>query len=147
MSLAVFLLIMRFLSALSLLALMGTLLLVMWQDYRSAASEVEASRRVYGYLVRLKQVESDFITTGEVHPLLPVTTLGRAPTNTVRLDDQFASSEHATIILRNGVWWLEDHGSRNGTRLNSLDVDQPVIVTHDDVVNIGTLFFRLELET
>ncbi|MEO0560749.1 MAG: FHA domain-containing protein [Chloroflexota bacterium] len=146
MTLAVVLLLLRVLSAITLVALMATLFVVIWQDYRSAAIEVEASRRVYGYLVRLQEMDDDLIPTGEVYPLLPVTTLGRAPTNTIRLEDQFASSDHAVVVLRNGVWWLEDQESRNGTSLNGLDITQPVIVTNDDIINIGTLHFRIELE-
>jgi len=146
MTLAVVLLVLRVLSALLLLAIVGTLFIVIWRDYRSAAIEVEASRRVYGYLVRLEEVKDEYVPTGEVYPLLPVTTLGRAPTNTIRLDDQFASSEHALVALRDGVWWLEDQNSRNGTNLNNLVVNQPVIVTDSDVINIGTLHFRIELD-
>jgi hypothetical protein len=137
----------RVLSAGVLLALMGTLFVVIWRDYRGAAAEVEAARRVYGYLVRLQDVDDNYVPTGEVYPLLPTTTLGRAPTNTIRVDDQFASSDHAVVALRNGVWWLEDQGSRNGTSLNRMPINQPVIVTNDDIINIGSLHFRIELES
>jgi hypothetical protein len=146
MTLALVLLVLRVLSALLLLAIVGTLFIVIWRDYRGAAVEVEASRKIYGYLVRMEEIEDELIPTGEVYPLLPVTTLGRAPTNTIRLDDQFASSEHALVTLRNGVWWLEDQNSRNGTSLNKLEINQPVIVTDSDVINIGTLHFRIELD-
>jgi pSer/pThr/pTyr-binding forkhead associated (FHA) protein len=49
-------------------------------------------------------------------------------------------------MLRNGVWWLEDRQSRNGTRLNGIEVEQPVIVTDSDIIHIGTKHFRLNLE-
>lgn len=146
MTLAVILLVLRVLSALLLLAIVATLFLVMWRDYRSAADEIEATRRVYGHLVGLREVDDNYVPTGEVSPLTPVTSIGRAPTNSIRLDDQFASSEHCVVVLRNGVWWLEDRDSRNGTNLNGMVVTQPVIVTDGDVINIGTKHFRIEIE-
>ena len=45
-------------------------------------------------------------TDGNMKPLLgllPLTSLGRAPTNTIVLNEPFASSEHALVTLR-GVW-------------------------------------------
>jgi hypothetical protein len=146
MTLSLVLLVLRVMSAMLLLTIVGTLFVVIWRDYRSAAIEVEAARRVYGYLMRLEQIKDEYIPTGEVYPLFPVTTLGRAPTNTIRLDDQFASNEHALVSLRDGVWWLEDQNSRNGTSLNNLEVNQPVIIMDNDIINIGTLHFRIELD-
>lgn len=146
MTLALVLLGLRILSALLLLALVGVLFLVLWSDFSNATAEVEASRRVYGYLIGLKDMNGTYTPSGEMYPLLPTTTLGRAPTNTIRLDDQFASSEHAMVILRSGVWWLEDINSSNGTNLNGLTINQPVIVTNGDIINIGTHHFRLELD-
>ena len=55
---------------------------------------------------------------GAEFPLLAITSLGRAPTNTATLPDETTSLEHALIHLREGQWWLEDLDSRNGTRLN-----------------------------
>lgn len=146
MTLAIVLLIMRILSTLLLLGFVGVMFMLIWQDYRSTAKEVEASRRIYGYLVRLSLLDGNYISSGEIYPLLPLTTLGRAPTNTIRLEDQFTSNEHASLSLRSGVWWLEDHQSRNGTNLNGMSITQPVIITEGDIVNIGTYYFRVELE-
>lgn len=146
MTLAVVLFILHILSALSLLAITGVLFVIIWRDYRSAAVEIEASRRVYGYLVGLHELEGEYAPTGDVYPLLPLTSMGRAPTNSIHLDDQFASSEHATVAMRNGVWWLEDRNSSNGTSLNGMNVNQPVIITDGDIISVGTMHFRIELE-
>lgn len=84
--------------------------------------------------------------TGEDYPLLPLTSLGRSPTNTIPINDTFASSEHALVAMRNGQWWIEDRKSRNGTLLNDLPVTEPIVITHGDIIGIGTMKFRLELE-
>jgi pSer/pThr/pTyr-binding forkhead associated (FHA) protein len=86
------------------------------------------------------------VVTGETYPLLPLTSLGRSPTNTIRINDTFASGDHALLAMRSGQWWLEDRRSRNGTMLNDLRVTQPVVVTDGDVIGIGNIKFRVELE-
>jgi hypothetical protein len=136
----------RIVSAGLLLSLLAALMFIIWRDYLGAVGEVQASRRVYGQLVTLQDIDGAMMVTGEVHPLLPVTSLGRAPTNTIVINDTFASSEHAVVFLRAGQWWLEDRRSRNGTALNGLPVSQPIVVTNGDIIGIGQRHFRLELE-
>jgi hypothetical protein len=43
------------------------------------------------------------------------TRIGRDPDNHVVLDDERISLHHALITVRDGVYWLEDLGSTNGT--------------------------------
>jgi pSer/pThr/pTyr-binding forkhead associated (FHA) protein len=42
-------------------------------------------------------------------------TLGRDPSNAIRLDDLSVSSRHAVLRQRGGAWFLADVGSTNGT--------------------------------
>jgi pSer/pThr/pTyr-binding forkhead associated (FHA) protein len=97
-------------------------------------------------VIVLHELDGNYVKTGDVYPLQPLTSLGRAPTNAIRVDDGFASSEHALLALRGGQWWLEDRNSRNGTTLNGVAVNQPVIVTDGDLIGIGKMRFRLEME-
>lgn len=146
MSTEIALFILRVLSGALLLIILLALFTVMWRDYRAATREVEASRRTYGRIVVLQELDGRYTRTGEIYPLLPLTSLGRAPTNAIRIDDTFASGEHALLVMRNGQWWLEDRQSRNGTTLNGVVVNQPVVVTNGDIVGIGRMRFRLEME-
>jgi hypothetical protein len=134
------------LSGVLLLVMMASLFLIMWRSYRASARETEASRRSYGRIVGLIEVDGTMAKTGQSYPLLPLTSLGRAPTNSIKVDDTFASGEHAVISLRSGQWWLEDRKSRNGTTLNGLPVTQSVIVTDGDIIGIGSLRYRLDME-
>lgn len=136
----------RLISVAVLLGFLVVLLVILWRDYRSAVAEVQVNRRVFGQLVMLRQVDDLEVPTGQVFPLLRLSSLGRAPTNTIPIDDTFASSEHALIALRNGQWWLEDRKSRNGTTLNDVLIEHPVVVTQGDVIGIGSVKFRIELE-
>jgi hypothetical protein len=136
----------RVVSGVILLALMGTLLVFLWRDYRGAVEQIHSARRRYGQIVALQEIDGSLIPTGDIFPLLPYTTLGRAPTNSVVVGDSFASSEHALITLRDGRWWLEDRNSRNGTLLNDIPVTQSVIMTDGDLVGIGHRRYRIELD-
>jgi hypothetical protein len=136
----------RLASGLLLLTLLMILLVALWRDFSREADTLAAQRRSYGCLAVLQEIEGRYVVTGEQHPLLPITTLGRSPTNTIPLNDTFASSEHAQVVMRDGQWWLEDRHSRNGTLLNDLPVRQPVVITDGDIIGIGSIRFRLELE-
>ncbi len=138
--------VLRLLAGAILLLMLLALFVVMWRDYHSSAREAEASRRTYGRIIVMHELDGSYARTGESHPLLPTTSFGRAPTNTIRVEDTFASSEHAVVVMRNGQWWLEDRASRNGTTLNGVSVNQPVVVTDGDVIGIGHLRYRLEME-
>jgi hypothetical protein len=142
----VILLLLRFISSLLLIGVLLVLFVVIWRDYRKASTQAEAGRRSYGQMVVLREIDGQVLLTGERFPLLPLTSLGRSPTNTIPIDDTFASGEHALVALRNGQWWLEDRQSRNGTLLNDFPVIQPMIVTNGDIISIGQIKFRLEME-
>lgn len=146
MSTELILFLLRLLSGVLLITVLIVLFAFMWRDFRSATTQVEAGRRAYGRLTVLYEVDSNHAVTGQAYPLLPITSLGRAPTNTIPIDDGFASSEHAVVALRNGQWWLEDRQSRNGTVLNGMPVTQPTIITDGDIIEIGKMRFRLDLE-
>jgi hypothetical protein len=138
--------VLRLASGSILLILIGLLFFILWRDYRRAVENVEANRRIYGQLVGLQIIADGYVATGATYPLLKLTSLGRAPTNTITVDDSFASNEHAYLALRNGNWWLEDRHSRNGTTLNEEPITRPTIITDGDIIGIGSIRFRLELE-
>ncbi|MGB7338137.1 MAG: FHA domain-containing protein [Phototrophicaceae bacterium] len=146
MDLALILFILRLISAALLMTLLGALFVVLWRDYSSAANHADVQRRVYGQLIRLIQVDDMFAPTGDTYPLRPLTSIGRAPTNAIVIKDDFSSSEHALVSLKNGRWWLEDRNSRNGTLLNGETVSTPTIVTDSDIVSIGNSHFKLSFD-
>jgi pSer/pThr/pTyr-binding forkhead associated (FHA) protein len=136
----------RVFSAITLLLFLILILSALWRDYRNAVSSAESTRRTYGQLVELREVNGNYLPVGTNYPLLQLTSMGRAPTNTIMVDDTFASGDHAVVALRSGQWWLEDRQSRNGTTLNEILITQPAVITHGDIIGIGKIRFRLELE-
>lgn len=142
----VILLLLRVISGALLLGLMATVCLVIWRHYRTTLDQLEINRRVYGQLIALQEIDGLYVVVGTTFPLRPVTSLGRAPTNHIVIQDTFASAEHAQIVLRNGQWWLEDRRSRNGTTLNELPITGPTVMTDGDIIGIGNRRYKLELE-
>jgi hypothetical protein len=70
--------------------------------------------------------------------------LGRGDIAEIRLDDPFASSRHAQLILQAGVVVLEDLGSTNGTYLNEELLQGPAPLHNGDRVRIGDSEFTYE---
>jgi hypothetical protein len=145
MSLEVLLLILRVAAALLLLAFVGALFIMMWRDYHAVSQEVDSRTRKRGRLVVVNGDETP-LKQGMTFPLLPLTSLGRAPTNTIVLNDTFTSNEHALVTMRSGQWWLEDRNSSNGTLLNGYRIQEPVVVSAGDVIAVGRVELKLELD-
>ena len=134
----------RILLSLILYTFLGLAFWAIWRDLRVVRAQAQVHSRVA--LVVIAPGETDLLP-GDRLPLLPVTTLGRALTNTVILADSFASAEHARLTQRDGRWWLEDLGSRNGTLLNEvrLQPNVPVDVVEGDLVSVGGVRLRVQL--
>jgi len=141
----VLLLVLRVLTGVALLGFVGALFVVVWRDYRVAADAATDRRRQRGRLVVTRARESA-VEAGTAYPLLSLTSIGRGPTNTIVLDDTFASQEHALVTRRGGQWWLEDRNSSNGTTLNGEPVREPTVISSGDVIGIGQIQFKLELD-
>ena len=142
-------LILRFVAIGLLYLLLAGIVIVVWRDWKSTARYLErtreATRRSLGRLVVIRRGQTELLP-GQAIPLAVITGLGRAPTNTVVLSEPFASNEHARLYRRDGRWWLEDLGSRNGTQLNGERLHARAIVVTGDVVGIGGVQMRIELE-
>jgi hypothetical protein len=127
-----------------LYAFLGALFVLLRRDLKSATRQraVQTARERPGCL-RVMQ-GGDGLTDDAVLALLPLTTIGRSDASTIVVGDPYASAEHAIVAWRNGQWWLEDRGSRNGTLLNDVPIDEPLVISHGDVIGIGHLQFKFE---
>jgi len=145
MSEELLLFILRIVAGLSLLAFMGTVAYFLQRDYRLAAINSTVHQQIKGRLVVLAS-QNGRPAVGTVMKLTPSTSIGRAPSNTIQITDTYASNEHALLIWRLGHWWLEDQHSSNGTLLNGVRVRESVVLAAGDIIGIGNVEFRLELE-
>lgn len=70
--------------------------------------------------------------------------LGRAPSCTVPLQDDYSSSRHARIYPHEGAWWVEDLGSTNGTFVDGERIDAPTVLNPGKAVRIGQTVLELQ---
>lgn len=156
MSAALFLFLLRLASALVLLAFMGSLAWFIYRDMRQTSRALVSGRRAYGYVQVIASGVA--VPAGEDpaggdglpavstrFPLLPVTSIGRAASNSIVLNDGYISNEHALLTLRGQQWWLQDLNSRNGTLLNGIMLSEATVVSPGDVITVGGAQLRLEL--
>jgi pSer/pThr/pTyr-binding forkhead associated (FHA) protein len=134
----------RILTTAILYTFLGLAFYIIWRDLKQAEGQ-SASQPLTSHQLRVVASANDQgLVVGEALPLYPVTFLGRDPDNTIVLNDPSASGRHACISRENGVWWLEDLGSRNGTKLNELLLSKPTPLANYDLISIGNTQFRLE---
>jgi hypothetical protein len=134
----------RLLFSVLLYVFLGAVFFLLWRDIRtSARHQIAPAVRERPGQLRVLAGHNGF-NEGMLLTLTPFTTLGRSDNNSIIISDPYASGEHALVTWRNGQWWLEDRDSRNGTLLNDMPVDTPLIVSHGDVIGIGQMQFRFE---
>jgi pSer/pThr/pTyr-binding forkhead associated (FHA) protein len=124
---------------LMLLAFVRSLL----RDLRTAERTQLASQAGIG---RLSVLESpaDEPPVGRPIALGPISSIGRNVNNTIFVEDDFASANHAMLTFRGRSWFIEDQGSTNGTYVNGHRIDRPVALSFGDEIVIGRVRMRLE---
>ena len=75
------------------------------------------------------------------YPLLGEVTIGSNPDNTICLEDEVISPEHAMVSFQEGSWILEDLGSTSGIIFKSKRVSG-VVLASGDIFQIGDYTFR-----
>jgi FHA domain len=140
----VVILLVRLLFSALLYVFLGAVFFLLWRDIKtSTRHQVAPAVRERPGQLRVLRGHNGF-SEGTLLALTPFTTLGRSDNNSIVITDPYASGEHALVTWRNGQWWLEDRDSRNGTLLNDMPVDAPLIVSHGDVIGIGQMQLRFE---
>ena len=133
----------RALSALLLLVLLAGMAGLIYREMQTTAAAKAVSGKAHGQLYVLA-ADSDHLAVGTLFPLLPVTRIGRAASNTIMLDESYVSTEHALLTWRSSQWQLRDLDSRNGTLLNDIPLTETAVVSVGDVITIGAIQLRLD---
>ena len=113
------------------------------RDLRSAEEAQISSRSGIG---RLSVLESpaDEPPSGSTIALGPINSIGRNVNNTIFVEDDFVSANHAMLTFRGRSWFVEDQGSTNGTHVNGHRIDRPVALSFGDELSIGRVRMRLD---
>jgi hypothetical protein len=84
------------------------------------------------------------LRAGSAYSLSDGAVLGRGEQADIRLEDTFASSQHARLAPHGDVMVLEDLGSTNGTYLNEEPLRGPQPLHPGDKIRIGDSSFTFE---
>ena len=113
------------------------------RDLRNAEEAQLSSRSGIG---RLSVLESpaDEPPGGTTIALGPINSIGRNVNNTIFVEDDFVSANHAMLTFRGRSWFVEDQGSTNGTYVNGHRIDRPVALSFGDELTFGRVRMRLD---
>ena len=67
---------------------------------------------------------------------VPQVVIGRAKDVDLRIDDNYLSGKHARILVVHNFYYIEDLGSRNGSRVNGEPITF-IRLAHNDVIRLG----------
>ena len=70
--------------------------------------------------------------------------IGRAPSCTLVLDDDYSSQRHARVFPQDGHWYVEDLGSTNGTFVGRDKVVEPTLVRVGAQIRVGQSTLELQ---
>lgn len=62
------------------------------------------------------------------------------------LEDQTVSSRHARLIYNLNQWWFEDLKSTNGSYLDGIRVEEPIVIKDNDEIYCGDAIFRVYIK-
>ena len=80
---------------------------------------------------------------GQTYRLDGQARIGRSEDCDVRVSDTYVSSHHARLYDRDGLWYVEDLGSTNGTYLNQRRITGPSELRAGDKVKVGRTLLEL----
>ena len=66
-------------------------------------------------------------------------TFGRSQTNSIVLSDASISRQHAQIFFREDAFWIEDLGSKNGTKVGTKRIESPTRLNPGDHLQLGNI--------
>jgi hypothetical protein len=97
-----------------------------------------------GWVLR-QESDTGILATFPLEPPGPVV-VGRSSACGVRLTDEMVSRRHCALGYRGGAWWIQDLGSRNGTRVNDQKVKRAKL-SATDVVTVGKTRLRVRYDS
>lgn len=101
----------------------------------------QVKKKTIGIEVVFVSIPGD-LKKGSVIPVRNDITIGRKEDNSVVLNDQHVSGNHAILSIRNEALVLEDLNSTNGTLVNGKKISGRVRLNINDEIRIGTTKFK-----
>ncbi|MBN2548977.1 MAG: FHA domain-containing protein [Anaerolineales bacterium] len=124
----------------ALYAFLGWVIWILWQDLRKSATA-----QLPPHLAQIDLVVRAGGAAKTLSFRMPEVVIGRDPACDCVLEDAAISARHARLSYHHNQWWVEDLHSRNGTHLNQMPVNEPVVVTTGDQLQCGPVILDIVL--
>lgn len=72
--------------------------------------------------------------------------IGRSQDCDFVLEDSTVSSRHARLFYHLNQWWFEDLKSTNGSYLDGIRVEEPIVVKSNDELYCGDAIFKISIK-
>lgn len=72
--------------------------------------------------------------------------VGRNPDCDLMLNDETVSGRHGRLTYHLNQWWYEDLKSTNGSWLDDLKIEEPIVVKDSDTVYCGDASFKIYIK-
>lgn len=115
---------------------------IMYKDVKTGNKKRINSRKAHGLEVVETVAESE-LKPESIIPIRGAITIGRKEDNSIVLNDQFVSSHHAKLFVRNDEFYLEDLGSTNGTYVNDNKIQGRIRLKVEDEIRLGSTIFKV----
>ena len=113
----------------------------LWRDLRQQSKQSElAEIPTIKLLAESPDTQQQSFSQAQIH-------IGRDPVCEYYVENETVSQRHATISYHHNQWWLEDRNSRNGTFLNEIALDTPVVLTSNDHIRCGEVVVTVVLDS
>jgi pSer/pThr/pTyr-binding forkhead associated (FHA) protein len=131
---AIVVLILRIILAILLLGFVGLLFLTTWRQLKTQIKLLSPDLSSNIRISFKENPEQEAFVIKQTDVLL-----GRDPNCKVHIPDETISAQHARLYLIDQNWWIHDLNSTNGTFLNDDRIDQPCILTDNDILQVGNV--------
>lgn len=93
------------------------------------------------YLKLINRKEQLSFKVNEHYYLSNSVRIGRDDSNDIVLKDRFISKVHCQIVKDEGIYYLEDLDSANGTYLNGQEIKDAIELKDKDIIDLGQIEF------
>ncbi|MEL7645680.1 MAG: FHA domain-containing protein [Anaerolineaceae bacterium] len=135
------LLVLRILFLIALYGFLGFSLWVIWKSIGGKAAQSAQEP------IPPLSLSSTILETPSAQVFVtPKVTIGRSPECDFVLPHEMVSSVHGSFSYHHQQWWYEDLKSTNGSFLEDLRVDEPVVVKDGDVLFCGEVDINVAIK-